>query len=87
MATNMKFVSFAFATCSSFLGWLFLMLKGWFLIKESGSLCCNSHPTFGVCNSSEDEDRCNTWCLGGCANGKGGPCKHLLYGGQCHCFY
>ncbi|XP_019099939.1 PREDICTED: defensin-like protein 22 [Camelina sativa] len=81
MATTMKFVSFALL-----LVLLFSIDVEGSISTESGSLCCNSHPKFGKCNTSQDEDRCNTWCLNGCDNGKGGQCKPLPHGGQCHCF-
>ncbi|XP_018444931.1 defensin-like protein 22 isoform X2 [Raphanus sativus] len=54
-------------------------------IEGSGSLCCNTHPKFGKCNPSNDKERCNSWCLDGCDNGKGGYCKPTN-GGQCHCY-
>ncbi|KAG7549963.1 Defensin-like protein 20-27 [Arabidopsis thaliana x Arabidopsis arenosa] len=54
-------------------------------VVESGSLCCNSHPKFGKCNTNNDEQRCNSWCHNGCDNGRGGFCKPLPHGGQCHC--
>ncbi|XP_019097791.1 PREDICTED: putative defensin-like protein 25 [Camelina sativa] len=53
---------------------------------ESGSLCCNSHPKFGKCNTNNDKERCNSWCRDGCSNGKGGFCKPMSHGGQCHCY-
>ncbi|ESQ38981.1 hypothetical protein EUTSA_v10001718mg [Eutrema salsugineum] len=81
MATTMKFISFALL-----LVLLFSIDVEGSASTESGSLCCNSHPKFGVCNPSQDTDRCNKWCLNGCNNGKGGYCKPLPHGAQCHCF-
>ncbi|KAL9278844.1 putative defensin-like protein 20-27 [Arabidopsis thaliana] len=55
-------------------------------VENGGSLCCNNHPKFGKCNTKNDEQRCNSWCLNGCDNGKGGYCKSMSHGGQCHCY-
>ncbi|RID42559.1 hypothetical protein BRARA_J02433 [Brassica rapa] len=54
-------------------------------LEAGASLCCNTHPKFGKCNPSHDKERCNRWCLSGCANEKGGYCKPSN-GGQCHCY-
>ncbi|KAG7648365.1 putative defensin-like protein 20-27 [Arabidopsis thaliana] len=53
-------------------------------VESGGSLCCNSHPKFGKCNTNNDEQRCNRWCHNGCGNGKGGYYKSMSHGGQCH---
>ncbi|XP_018457973.1 putative defensin-like protein 27 [Raphanus sativus] len=47
--------------------------------NKGGSLCCNDHPKFGVCT---DNRHCNSWCLKGCDNKKGGFCKRRI----CHCY-
>ncbi|KAF8077106.1 hypothetical protein N665_1061s0008 [Sinapis alba] len=47
--------------------------------NKGGSLCCNDHPKFGVCT---DDSSCNSWCMQGCDNGKGGYCKKKF----CHCY-
>ncbi|CAG7891344.1 defensin-like protein 22 [Brassica rapa] len=54
-------------------------------VLESTSLCCNTHPEFGRCIPNLDTRRCNSWCLKGCDNKKGGFCKRIN-GGQCHCY-
>ncbi|XP_024012594.1 putative defensin-like protein 23 [Eutrema salsugineum] len=79
MSTIMKLVSFAML--------LILLLSVDVEGSESdGSLCCNTHPNFGVCKTQQDKKRCNTWCLKGCKNKKGGFCKRLPSRPQCHCY-
>ncbi|WZZ30296.1 hypothetical protein YC2023_013697 [Brassica napus] len=46
-------------------------------VLESTSLCCNTHPEFGRCIPNLDTRRCNSWCLKGCDNKKGGFCKRV----------
>ncbi|XP_019058620.1 PREDICTED: defensin-like protein 22 [Tarenaya hassleriana] len=55
-------------------------------VARGNSLCCNTHPEFGKCDTKDEEGKCNQWCLKGCSNGKGGWCKPLPRGKQCHCY-
>ncbi|XP_019058720.1 PREDICTED: putative defensin-like protein 23 [Tarenaya hassleriana] len=76
---NMKVISFAL---------LVVLLLCVDMGEAKGkSLCCNTHPKFGRCDTEDDEDRCNRWCLDGCDNGRGGWCKPLSHRRkQCHCY-
>ncbi|EOA12700.1 hypothetical protein CARUB_v10027993mg [Capsella rubella] len=63
-----------------------LLLVLIFSVECGSSLCSNSHPEFGKCNTNNDNERCNSWCLNGCSNGKGSFYKPMSHGGQCHCY-
>ncbi|XP_010530645.1 PREDICTED: defensin-like protein 22 [Tarenaya hassleriana] len=76
---NMKVISFALLVALLFFADVEVAMG-------DDSLCCNTHPKFGKCNTNHDEERCNQWCLKGCSNQKGGFCKHFSHGGQCHCY-
>ncbi|CAH2072375.1 unnamed protein product [Thlaspi arvense] len=80
MSTTMKIVSLAML--------LVLLFSSDVEGYESGnsSLCCNTHPKFGTCKTPQDKKRCNSWCLKGCNNKKGGFCKPLPTGAKCHCY-
>ncbi|CAH2072374.1 unnamed protein product [Thlaspi arvense] len=78
MSTTMKIVSLAMLLVLLFT----IDVEG----SDNSSLCCNTHPKFGPCKIPQDNERCNTWCLQGCDNKKGGFCKPLPTGSKCHCF-
>ncbi|KAF8077466.1 hypothetical protein N665_1034s0005 [Sinapis alba] len=79
MSTTTKIMSFAML--------LIILNFSIYVEGSNNSLCCNTHAKFGACKTQQEKKRCNTWCLKGCnKNKKGGFCKRLPRGAQCHCY-
>lgn len=50
------------------------------------SWCCINQEQFGGCDSKEDNQRCETMCLNGCGQNKGGGCQPVPSGSVCSCY-
>ncbi|KFK25882.1 hypothetical protein AALP_AA8G174600 [Arabis alpina] len=54
--------------------------------NKANPMCCTNQLQFGVCDSKEDDQRCEQFCLNGCTLNKGGGCQPTHTGTVCQCY-